>query len=393
MSVFKSIKDVFKFGGKRLRVFGTSEEPWFCGKDVGKILGYKRTADAIKANVKDKYKIRLLDLYKKIGVGAEPTLSNNEKNMFYIKEAGLYSLIMKSHMKEAEKFQDWVFEKVLPSIRKNGYYVGSNVSNDKIKQLEKELEEQKNLNNRLHNIQKELLSYKKRIERNEIIYVVSTMYYARQGIFKVGRTRGQMKFRSSGHNTTHIKGDKVIVLATFKVNDSTLVERNIHTKLKGLLVEGEREFFICPFDLLTSLIDMIVNNDDEENKQVNKIIDTVYKLKQSIFNPRNWMAGIPEDKFKETLTITNGPEETQLDVTNWTEQHKREFISKCVQEYVKQQDKVNKDYQMLWKTFRVFLVEQLSIPKFKFKVKDWKPLIKEEVNKKDKLSIKWRGST
>ncbi len=48
MSLVKSLKDIFKFGEHQLRVFGTTEEPWFCGKDVAKILGYKKPTDALR---------------------------------------------------------------------------------------------------------------------------------------------------------------------------------------------------------------------------------------------------------------------------------------------------------------------------------------------------------
>lgn len=227
----------------------------------------------------------------------------------------------------------------------------------KNKKKNQELQEQNDKLNRLHNTNKELLSYKKRVTKNETVYIVSTANYARQGIFKIGRTKKKMKFRSSSHNTTHIVGDKVKVLKEFRVNDSVLVERNIHTKLKGLLLEGEKEFFMCPFDLLENIVDVIVHNDDEENQLVNKIIDTVYKLKQSVYDSKDWMTGIPENAFKETLMITAGEEETKLDITNWTEQHKKEFISKCILEYIKQKDKVNQDYQMLWRTFQPFIIQ------------------------------------
>ena len=40
----------------------------------------------------------------------------------YVNEPGLYKLIARSTMEKAECFQDWVYEKVLPSIRKTGSY-------------------------------------------------------------------------------------------------------------------------------------------------------------------------------------------------------------------------------------------------------------------------------
>ncbi|WP_288477993.1 phage antirepressor KilAC domain-containing protein [uncultured Clostridium sp.] len=47
-------------------------------------------------------------------------LHNTGEN--FLTESGVYKLIFKSHKEEAEKFQDWVTDEVLPTIRKNGMY-------------------------------------------------------------------------------------------------------------------------------------------------------------------------------------------------------------------------------------------------------------------------------
>ncbi len=281
--------------------------------------------------------------------------------------------------------------------------IDSNKSDEELKELQQKVMflEEKNKqieaeNNRLHNTQKELLSYKKRVSKDETIYIVSTKNYARQGIYKIGRTKNKMKTRSSSHNTTHVAGDKVKVLKEFKVNDATLVERNIHTKLNGLLIDNEKEFFMCPFNLLVNIVDVIVNNDQEENELVNSIIETVYKLKNIQFNPSDWMTGIPEGAFAEVLTIQhNDQTPVVLDISNWTKQHKKDFIDRCIQEYVTQQNKVDQEYQMCWKTLQKYIYDQLSaqltIPRSKFKVTEWKPYVKDCVDDKENLSIKWRG--
>lgn len=294
---------------------------------------------------------------------------------------------MKSKMKKAGQFQDHVYEVILPSIRK----VGQQQYLDQLKLKELEIKEKDDQLNRLHNIQKELLSYKKRISKEETIYIVSTSNYARQGIFKIGRTKTKMSFRNSSHNNTHISGDKVKVIKEFKVNDAVLVERNIHTKLNGLLLDGEREFFMCPYDLLESIVDVIINHDDEENEIVNKIIDTVYKLKQQSFNAVDWTQGIHEDIFIETLTITNGEEKlAELDISSWDEENKKEFVATCIKAYIKQNNALDEqNFQIMWKAFQLFMISQLSIPKSRFKSGEWKPFVKEEVTK-EKLAIKWR---
>ena len=48
-------------------------------------------------------------------------LANRGEN--FLTESGVYKLIFKSDKKEAEKFQDWVTDEVLPNIRKTGGYI------------------------------------------------------------------------------------------------------------------------------------------------------------------------------------------------------------------------------------------------------------------------------
>ncbi|MGI5825667.1 MAG: phage antirepressor [Bacillota bacterium] len=84
----------------------------FCGKDVAKALGYQRTADAITAHCK--------------GVCVLPTPSNGGiQKMKYITEGDLYRLITHSKLPAAEKFESWVFDEVMPTIRKTGGYVAN----------------------------------------------------------------------------------------------------------------------------------------------------------------------------------------------------------------------------------------------------------------------------
>lgn len=102
----------FNFDNQKVRTLAINGQPYFVGKDVAEILGYKRTADAIRENVPDKFK----------GVGVLPTPGGKQR-VTVISEAGLYKLAFKSHAKNAEKFTDWVASEVLPSIRKHGAYM------------------------------------------------------------------------------------------------------------------------------------------------------------------------------------------------------------------------------------------------------------------------------
>ncbi|MEI7423579.1 MAG: BRO family protein [Prolixibacteraceae bacterium] len=85
-------------------------DPLFCLADVAKSLGYLRPADAVTAHCK--------------GVSILPTPSNGGiQQIKFGKEAEVFRLVMKSKLPDAEKFQDWVCEEILPSIRKSGGYI------------------------------------------------------------------------------------------------------------------------------------------------------------------------------------------------------------------------------------------------------------------------------
>lgn len=102
---------VFDFEGSNVRTVTINDKPYFVGKDVATILGYKRTADALKAHVDDEDKLT-----------RQFTDSGQNREMKVINESGLYSLILSSKLPSAKKFKRWVTSEVLPAIRKTGAY-------------------------------------------------------------------------------------------------------------------------------------------------------------------------------------------------------------------------------------------------------------------------------
>lgn len=95
----------------QVRTIQKNGEPWFVGKDVAEILGYKDTSDAMKKHVdiEDKLTRRFAD-------------SGQNREMYIINESGLYSLILSSKMPKAKEFKRWVTSEVIPAIRKTGKY-------------------------------------------------------------------------------------------------------------------------------------------------------------------------------------------------------------------------------------------------------------------------------
>lgn len=98
-----------QFGKVRIAM-NENEEPLFCLADVAKALGYSNPAKAV------------IDHCKGVTVLETPTQSGVQP-IKYGKESEVYRLTMKSKLPNAEKFQDWVCDEVLPSIRKHGAYM------------------------------------------------------------------------------------------------------------------------------------------------------------------------------------------------------------------------------------------------------------------------------
>ena len=96
----------------QIRTVAIDGEPWFVGKDVAEVLGYKETAKAIREHVDADDK-----------GGSVLDTPGGKQNMTIINESGLYSLILSSKLPNAKDFKRWVTSEVLPSIRKNGGYI------------------------------------------------------------------------------------------------------------------------------------------------------------------------------------------------------------------------------------------------------------------------------
>lgn len=99
-----------------LRISGTPDKPMFCLNDVCKALGLGNVT-ALKSRLDEKGFTTIKAL----------TLGGCQQ-MIFINEPNLYRCIFQSRKAEAEQFQDWVFNEILPSIRKSGGYIATQVN-------------------------------------------------------------------------------------------------------------------------------------------------------------------------------------------------------------------------------------------------------------------------
>ncbi len=104
MEIFKNPE----FGS--IRTFEQNGKVLFCGTDMAKALGYQRTAMPSQPTAKGSALNR-------------PLQTGGIQRMKFIPEGDLYRLIVHSKLPSAERFERWVFDEVLPSIRKHGAYL------------------------------------------------------------------------------------------------------------------------------------------------------------------------------------------------------------------------------------------------------------------------------
>jgi prophage antirepressor-like protein len=115
----------FMFKGVKLMVLGTVDKPYFVGRQVADILGYKNASDALQKLVKPSWKIKFSDLADKQALVSSFCVTRKlhiQAHMDLISEPGLYALVLKSKLPSAMEFADWVVEEFIPTIRKTGSY-------------------------------------------------------------------------------------------------------------------------------------------------------------------------------------------------------------------------------------------------------------------------------
>ena len=127
----------------QIRTVPINNQPYFMASDVASALGYSNTRDAVLRHCK--------------GVVKHDTATSqgNIASMSFIPESDIYRLIIKSKLPSADRFEKWLMEEVLPSIRKTGGYISGQetmtdaelmakallVANKQIEQRNKQIEE------------------------------------------------------------------------------------------------------------------------------------------------------------------------------------------------------------------------------------------------------------
>lgn len=106
----------FSFESREIRVVLIDNQPMFSARDVALALWYSNPSEAYKDHCKY---LKLLSYSELLELN---WVNPNPRGEYVMPESDVYRLIVKSNKPEAERFERWVFEDVLPSIRKTGEY-------------------------------------------------------------------------------------------------------------------------------------------------------------------------------------------------------------------------------------------------------------------------------
>jgi prophage antirepressor-like protein len=380
----------FIFENNKIRVImDKNDNPWFVAKDVCDCLKLKRPNDAYSRIDEDEKDDAVLNDH----LGKKQT-------MIIINESGLYSLILSSKKKETKIFKRWITHDVIPSIRKNGVYMTDKSINDlkenpnklenllkdleehrknekqnilKIKELEESNEKMKRDNLRIQRVNEELIDRQKHKEKNQNIYITSTLSNAKIGLYKIGKNNTTMKNRINNLNTSHPIGDEMVELLCVKTYNSSSLEMLIHKCLDPLRASKDREFFHAPFSLLQRFILNVADNHELAYEFANEIIE----LSNCIMNKNDtidWMEGLNTNIFNKkciTIDISNGENIDTINI-NRNESDKEIFdkVNKLLIKYISKlknidesEVKINEtanDLIIDWRNFQLFIKNNVN---------------------------------
>ena len=253
MELINQIDETLSFNNKNIRVIGTCDEPWFVAKDICNVLEIKDVSMAL-TKIPEKWK----------GTKVIGTLGGDQ-NLRIINESGIYKLIMRSNKPIAEKFQEFVCEEILPSIRKTGEYKMLEIL-EKNKKLEEEilLKEQniEEIETKLYKEQLLIIKQQKVLEQHATKVTTRHKFIKQQGLyiihdphckysfFKFGISEDINKRLSSYRTfTPDIKVDFI-----FYTDYYELFEKILHIKFADYKLTENHEIILTDKDLIINCL-------------------------------------------------------------------------------------------------------------------------------------------
>lgn len=234
----------------------------FCGSDIAGALGYSNTRDAINRHCKPEGVVKrdgVSQTTNQYGITTEQTVE-----MKFINEGNVYRLITHSKLPAAEQFEHWVFDEVLPTIRRNGAYMTDDTleqaltSPDFLIQLATKLKEEKakriELEARVEQDKPKVLFAQAVETAHNSILIGDLAKILKQNGVQTGQKRLFEQLRQEGYlmkggNSHNMPTQRAMEMGLFEVKESTVnnpdgsVRINRTTKVTG---KGQT-YFISKF--------------------------------------------------------------------------------------------------------------------------------------------------
>jgi prophage antirepressor-like protein len=207
-------------------IIDTTNIIWFRIADVTNILEYKSRKDVIKSMIDKKYRKALRD------IETNQEIDRIQPNTIYITENGLYKLLIKSKMKVAEKFQEWLVEDALPKLRQHGKYEIDTKTQAKIKKL----------NNKILLLTKSNKKLKQNMVKNKYPKGMHFYVLKDEGKYKIGYSKDLTK-RLATYNTG--KANKAIYSYYKKTECAKEIEECMKAILNEFIYKSNKEFYNC----------------------------------------------------------------------------------------------------------------------------------------------------
>lgn len=258
------MQQLFNFNGQQVRTVTINDEPYFVGKDVADILGYKDLSRALNQHVEKENRKSLSlkasgDLYPSLWEG-----KNDFSNKIVINEAGVYDLVFDSKLPKAHEFKHWVTSEVLPAIRKHGAYMTPQtiekalLNPDTIinlaTQLKKEQEQRKQLQAENEQMKPKALFADAVSTSNSSILIGQLAKILRQNGVNIGQNRLFAWMRKNGYLGTrgsnrNIPTQRSMELGLFKTKETVINHSDGHTTVNiTTKVTGKgQQYFINKF--------------------------------------------------------------------------------------------------------------------------------------------------
>lgn len=241
-----------EFGGMRTYCDPATGEVWFCLVDICKALDLSNPS-RVKARLEDEK-----------GVTKSYPLETNggTQNTTFVNESGLYEVFMRSNSPKGKPFRRWIYQEVLPSIRKHGVYISEEVLANEEKLKEK--------------IEAVKAEYKEKVAfadaflaSEDSAYIgVFADYLIKNGI-KMGKNQLFKWFKEKKilimHGDEYFPSARYLKMGLFDLEATTISKTNGKTKVSHTVK-------ITPKGMQYFLKKMQVNKAKKTGKQINEVI-------------------------------------------------------------------------------------------------------------------------